>query len=186
MNILTLSQFDSEFLPLLKEKYRVHAILQRKSGMRAFETGLRVGTRIVRPLEYDFTKRTIIIKGKQGKKREVPIKYVTMEDVQKHYNQKKMPTYGAYVYAVKNAFDQMNFKPYKKPGCEKDMWTHCMRAYFILDWITRFGTTLADLQMLIGITGHKSINELQPYLDYMSRQTGIDKYHKELFKDGTL
>jgi integrase len=177
MNILTIKQFDNELLPLLKEKYHIPATLQRKSGMRAFETGLRTKNHNggLKPEELDFEKRTIILIGKQDKKREIPTK-IDMKLVEEHYNQKKIPTYSAYHRAVKNAFKEIEHKPWSPR--KYSMVTHCFRAYFIIDWIMEFGTTVYDLQNLIGLTGHKSIKELQPYLNAIGTESGIKKYHE--------
>ncbi len=186
MNILTIKQFDEEFLPLLPEKFHVNAILQRKSGMRAFETRLKIwvlkdGKKIARPLvtplNIDFGRRTLVFRGKKGKKREVPTK-INMDIISSHYNNGYSPAYSGYHAALKKVFLEIGHEPWSPD--KNRMVTHCLRVYFILDWITRFGTTLVDLQELIGITGHKSVKELQPYIDALGTESGVQKYH-ELF-----
>lgn len=177
-NILTIKDLDTKLLPSIDKKYHINIILQRMSGLRAFETGLKPqrSKRVV-PSDYDERKNTFTLVGKQGKKREVPIpNWLTIDEVIEHYSQNKPRTYNAYYNAVKKGLDMIGHKPWSPK--KNQAYTHSFRAYFIIDWIKSFGTTIMDLQQLIGITGHVSVVELQPYLNVMGTEEGIKLYPK--------
>lgn len=175
-NILTINQLDKDLLPTIDPKYHVNIILQRMCGLRAFETGLKPQrSKIVNPIDYDYEKNTIVFIGKQNKKREVPLSpWLTMEQVEEHYSQRKPLSYNAYYTAIKKGFREIGHTPWSPK--KNKMVTHCMRAYFVIDWIKTFSSTLSDLQNLIGITGHVSVVELQPYLNAMGTEEGLKRY----------
>lgn len=177
MQILTAKDFDTKLLPLLPEKYHGYAILQRKAGCRAFETGVRRHKKDpVKPHWYDEVRRCFTFVGKQNKKREVPIplEFETVQDLKDHYNKEHHFSYTAYYQAIKKALDTIGHRPWSP--IKNSLYTHCFRAYFIIDWIRRFGNKIDDLQQLTGITGHQSVIELQPYLNAIETEKGIKKY----------
>lgn len=196
LETLSIKDFDEKLIPHLDEWCQIPATLQRKCGLKGFETGLKPQRRPrVTVVHHDAKKRTITVIGRN--ERIIPIPHsINFENLLAFYGvdgrefpflvhgvkSKKSPSYNAYYTQLKKAFKKIGHEPMGiEEGSKGNVPnSECLRTYFILDWLY-FGTTLEELEEIRQLADLKTLKELQPYINHLALGDNKVKHYFDRF-----